>query len=316
MRLRLRRTARRADLPGGAGGWLSAGAALVGAALLSIPPRLIAQTPEGAEPIAIVPLDNKNLGSAAVVLGALEITDGKAIIGSSGTIVSGAQTTDVVLPRRGMLRVCASTSVKLAADTSVPASGTPGLLMGLDRGAIEASFATGRNSDVVLTPDFRILISGPGSADVKVRLGQHGDTCVDNAGVSAPYVVVSSVFDGGAYRVQAGQRVMFENGSLREVVDREKEPCGCPPPPQPGSNAFPLAQSEGLAPGAPPVTKGSPQASGSLAYNSADHAPAPADGAQTAGAGTVPATMPPKIKKRGGFFGRIWRFFRRVFGAE
>ena len=34
----------------------------------------------------------------------------------------------------------------------------------------------GSNSDILLTPDFRILIGGPGAADVKVRLGEHGDT--------------------------------------------------------------------------------------------------------------------------------------------
>ena len=104
-------------------------------------------------------------------------------------------------------------------------------MMAMDHGAVEISFATSaaRTPTFLLTPDFRILIGGPGAAEVKVRLGQHGDTCVDNAGVNAPYVLVTSVFDGGNYRVQPGQRVMFEHGSLHEVVDNEKEPCGCPP---------------------------------------------------------------------------------------
>ena len=55
-------------------------------------------------------------------------------------------------------------------------------MIAMDHGAVEASFATGRNSDILMTPDFRILIGGPGTAEVKVRLGQGGDTCVDNAG--------------------------------------------------------------------------------------------------------------------------------------
>ena len=169
------------------------------------------------------------------------------MIAANGTITSGATTTEVTLPHRGVLRVCASTTVKLAADSSVPQGEVPGLMMVMDHGAVEASFATGRNSDVLLTPDFRILIGGPGAADVKVRLGQHGDTCVDNAGANAPYVLVTSVFDGGVYRVQPGQRVMFQHGSLYAVVDQEKEPCGCPAPLQPNSNEFPLAQSAGLA---------------------------------------------------------------------
>ena len=87
-------------------------------------------------------------------------------------------------------------------------------MMVIDHGAIEASSPPAANSDVLLTPDFRILIGGPGAADVKVRLGQHGDTCVDNAGVNAPYVLVTSVFDGSIYRVQPGQRVMFQHGSI------------------------------------------------------------------------------------------------------
>src|SRR5215472_9034696 len=196
-----------------------------------------------ASPIAIVPID-----ASASVTGALQVTAGKAIIATTGTVTSGTKTTEVTLPHRGVLRVCASTTVKLAADTSVPEGETPGLLMAMDHGAIETSFATGRNSDVLLTPDFRILIGAPGSAEVKVRLGQHGDTCVDNPGSDAPYVLVTSVFDGGAYRVQPGQRVMFQHGSLQEVVDQEKEPCGCLPAPSPGSNEFPAAQSAGLAP--------------------------------------------------------------------
>src|ERR1035438_6671009 len=110
-----------------------------------------------AGPIAIVPLDSKNPDRAATVTGALEVFQGKAIIVASGAITSGAETTEVVLPRRGVLRVCASTTVKLAADSSVPAGETPGLMMAMDHGAIEASFATGRNSDILLTPDFRIL---------------------------------------------------------------------------------------------------------------------------------------------------------------
>jgi hypothetical protein len=281
-----------------------------------------AQTTSSAGPIAIVPIDNKG----ATVTGALEVTAGRAMIAASGTVTAGAETTEVMLPHRGVLRVCATTKVSLASDTSVPAGEISGLMMALDHGAIEASFATGRNSDTIMTPDFRILIGGPGAADVKVRLGERGDTCVDNAGVNAPYVLVSSVFDGGAYRVQAGQRVMFEHGSLSEVVDQEKESCGCPPP-APKGNEFPEAQSEGLAPTPPTepnpgVQAGSePQTTVSLAYNGADHAPQ-ATAAQeqppaaTANAGKNPASQPPATKKKPGFFDRVGRFFRNLIGAE
>jgi hypothetical protein len=253
------------------------------------------------------------------------MTGGKAFIAGSGTVTSGAVTTEVLLPQRGTLRVCASTTVKLAADRSVPSGDMPGLMMALDHGAVETSFATGRNADILLTPDFRILIGGPGAADVKVRLGDHGDTCIDNPGLNAPYVLVTSVFDGSDYRVQPGQRVMFQHGNLHEVVDQEKEPCGCPAPPHPDSNEFPLAQSAGLAPlpaPAPPAVehKGGADSplSEPLVYNSADHGAQPVTLAppEPPVSSNVPvASVPPKGKK-GGFFGRIGHFFRRLFGGE
>jgi hypothetical protein len=297
-------------------------------------PAPAAQAESG--PIAIVPLASKNPDAAVKVTGALEVSQGKAIIGASGSVTSGSQTTEVVLPHRGVLRVCATTTVKLAADLSVPAGEVPGLLMALDHGAVEASFATGQDSDILLTPDFRILISGPGAVEVKVRLGQHGDTCVDNtgaptdrssslgsnSGVNAPYVLVSSVFEGGAYRVQPGQRVMFEHGSLREVVDNEKEPCGCPPPPEPQSNEFPLAQSEGLAPLPKPAPSAVNQSGVTtpiepLVYKSADHATQPAaETASQANAAANPSASKPAVKKKSSFFGGIGKFFRRLFGAE
>ena len=293
-------------------------------------PLLCAQTappsqPPAAEsgPIAIIPLDSTHPDAAATVTGALEVTRGKAIIAASGSITAGTQTTEVTLPHRGLLRVCASTTVKLAVDASVPAGEAPGLLMAMDHGALEASFATSSNSDILLTPDFRILIAGPGAAEVKVRLGQHGDTCVDNAGVNAPYVLVSSVFDGGDYRVQPGQRVMFQHGSLKEVVDQEKDPCGCPPPVPAQSNEFPLAQSEGLAPlpaTAPATTKtgeAQPQPIPPLVYKAEEHAPTPVPAEQSTA--TPPATAaanPPAPKKKTGFIAGISRFFRRIFGAE
>jgi hypothetical protein len=280
-------------------------------------------------PIAIVPLTAKNSAAAPTVTGALEVSKGKAVIVTSGSVTAGSETTDVVLPRRGVLRICATTTVHLTADSSVPSGEIPGLMMAMDHGAVEASFATGRNSDFLLTPDFRILIGGPGAADVKVRLGQKGDTCVENAGESAPYVLVSSVFEGGAYRVQSSQRVMFQHGSLHEVVDHEKEPCGCPPAETHG-NEFPLAQSEGLAPLPKPApsrgdTLGiSTPNSATLVYNSADHAipgtgtaettatPAPMDAASKS---TAPTEKLP-VEKKLGFLGHIGRFFKRIFGAE
>jgi hypothetical protein len=286
----------------------------------------------GSPPVAIVPLDKSIPGAALSVVGPLQAWNGRAFITGSGTITAGSGTAQVTLPYRGTLQVCASSTVKLAADSSTPAGEVPGLLIALDHGAVEMSFAAStareRNADTLLTPYFRILIGGPNAADVKVRLGEHGDTCVDNSGGDAPYVVVTSVFDGGIYRVQAGQRVMFEHGSLGEVVDQEKEPCGCPPPAQSAPNEFPLAQSEGLAPTPPPPpattanqTAGTGPPATTLVYKSSDHEPQTVAVLQpaaspVAAAPATPAAQAAGAQKKPGFFRRVGRFFKRIFGAE
>ncbi len=277
-------------------------------------------------PVAIVPIDKSLPGAALSVVGPLQASNGRAYITGSGSITAGGETAQVTLPYRGTMHVCALSTVKLAADSSTPAGEVPGLLVALDHGAVEMSLAAStarvENADTLLTPYFRILIGGPNAADVKVRLGESGDTCVDNAGANAPYVVVTSVFEGGIYRVQAGQRVMFEHGSLHQVVDQEKEPCGCPPPAKSEPNEFPLAESEGLSPaGAAPVASGlaghAPNATDTFAVNGADRA-APVTAAATPASQTQAAssTQKPSAGKKAGFFGRIGHFFRRVFGAE
>ena len=247
------------------------------------------------QPIAYVPTEGVS------VSGSLAVTNGKASIGNDGTIRAGDSTAHVQLARGGELRLCASTEVHLSRDSSVNSTDPAvdsALMIALDRGAIEASYKPGKYSDVLLTPDLRILISGPGEADLKIRTNQKGDTCLDNHGANAPYVTVTSQFEGGLYRVQPNQRVLFEHGSLNQVVDNESEPCGCPvaPPPvsvaeaapgilpngsteaaakpaesvggpssTPADTTFPLAQSEGLkpqppAPSEPVVPVGTPHA--------------------------------------------------------
>lgn len=270
-------------------------------------------------PIAYVPLNG------AKVSGALEVANGKVSIGSNGMVTAEDRAVTVDLPGRGEIQLCATSSLHLAMDKSVGVD-KAGLLMALDRGAMEARLTAGKYSDVLMTPDFRILVSGPGSADLRIRVNAKGDTCLDNHGENAPYVTVSSLFDGGAYRVQGNQRVLFEHGSLHEVVDREKESCGCPPPSTGGENSFPVAVSTGLAP--PPVpnapvaspgethTKVTAQLSydGVTGKTNSVEAPEPAQNNPSNASPTVPSGSEEKKESSGNFFQKVGRFFGRIFG--
>lgn len=215
------------------------------------------------------------------VSGAVDVRDGQMQLGNGSIVTAGDQPVKISLTRGGALRLCSTTSVHLSHDRTIDAPDSTALMMGLDRGAIEANYVVGKYSDVLLTPDLRILISGPGTADLSIRVSNNGDTCVDNHGEHAPYITISSQLEGGLYRVLPNQHVTFEHGSLRSVVDTEQEPCGCPPATPthvaqagassvkdaapgnavggpsstPADTEFPLSISEGLAPApAPPST--------------------------------------------------------------
>jgi hypothetical protein len=189
---------------------------------------------------------------------------------------AGAHSAEIQLARGGKVTVCAFSGVHISRGANASE-----VMLALDHGAMEVHGPLGDFSDVLMTPDMRLILSGPGTEDLGIRVNGQGDTCVNNAGPHAPYVTVTEQLGSGLYRVQAGQHITFEHGSVEAVVDAEKEPCGCPPEPavsvasagtsagrgetvaKPGAAvgtsssvkpAFPLAESEGLAPPEKPQT--------------------------------------------------------------
>ncbi|HET9087218.1 MAG TPA: hypothetical protein VFN53_06835, partial [Acidobacteriaceae bacterium] len=173
-----------------------------------------------------VPSTSQSIGhldaSAAVekiqVSGAVTLNGNSTLLGNGSTVTAGQSTLPIHLTRGGQLDLCSTTSVHLSQQNTASDPNSP-LMLALDHGAIEAHYKLGKNSDVVLTPDLRILLSGPGKANVSIRVNAQGDTCVDNHGDDAPYLTVSEQIGAGVYRVQPNQRVMFEHGSVRDVVD-------------------------------------------------------------------------------------------------
>ncbi|QHS52171.1 nuclease [Edaphobacter sp. 12200R-103] len=221
----------------------------------------------------------RSIGSVApadaTVAGALEISNGRIELVGASTVTARDHTAEVKLQRGGAIRVCSTSGLHVA--TGKGAVEAP-LMLALDRGAIEIATRV-TASDVVMTPDLRFTMGSPGALDLRLRVARNGDTCVENRGATAPSLNVADQFGESSYMVKPGQHVLFEHGSLKEVVDQESEPCGCPAAPvisvanagvsgtdaaAPGSavaktaaeqHPFPAAQSAGLAPlSGPPQT--------------------------------------------------------------
>ncbi len=218
---------------------------------------LMAQT---QQPIGTVGVQN------ATVAGALEVSNGRAMLVGNTTVTALDHVAEIELNRGGTVHVCATSGLHVTAGKS--AGGAAPLMLALDRGAIEVQM-TATTHDVVTTPDLRFTMLGDGPLDLQLRVTRNGDTCVENRGAKAPVLNVADQFGEATYELKSGQHVMFEHGSLREVVDRERSACGCPPEPTmsvadallkaaaPGSAAektaaerhpFPAAVSDELAP--------------------------------------------------------------------
>jgi hypothetical protein len=209
----------------------------------------------------------------AEVTGATDGFDGQAVLAGSVSVTAKDHTAPISLGRGGTVRVCQSTELHVTENRAVSVAAP--LLFSLDRGAIEIQTA-GTPNDAIMTPDLRFTVRSQGPLDLRLRVARNGDTCVDNRGPGAPTLAVSDPFGEAMYELSPNQHVLFEHGSLREVVDRETSPCGCPepkgmsiadalvappsaktgpksavpapaPPPE-QQHPFPVAVSEGLAP--------------------------------------------------------------------
>lgn len=234
---------------------------------------------QAQRPIGSVSTADANVG------GVLETSGGTATILNNGTVTAQERAASVTLARGGAVNVCATSSVHLSQSSSI--DGGP-LLLALDHGALELKFLANAG-DAVLTPEMRIQPAKAAPLDLRIRVVSNGDTCIENRGSDAPALTINDTFGESSYIVHPQQHLLFEHGDLKQVVDNESSPCGCPPAivisvaeggvsggtvARPGSTVdahpFPEAESVGLAAMPPPLKQTGKPVSTNLAlmYNS------------------------------------------------
>lgn len=191
---------------------------------------------------------------------------GSVILANSGTSVlsgssiqAGAQSAMLKLERGGTLQVCEGTKLSVTASQNGRE-----LLFSLNSGNLEMNYPLGAEADTLLTPDFRLLLPGPGTVHVAVRITPQGDTCVQSLPWNVSAIVVSETMGDATYQVKNDEAVIFKGGHLSDAV-RSKGNCGCPtsqvppvqvakaaPPPPPPPEPKPAAAVAAVPPLPPP----------------------------------------------------------------
>ncbi len=215
----------------------------------------------GAAPLAAQNPVGEVFAADATVKGSVILagTGMRVLPGSS--VTAGQQTATLRLTRGGEVRVCPGSSVSVSSS----ASGRD-LLWSMGTGTIETHFSLKASADAVMTPDFRLLLAGPGEFHFAIRADSRGNTCVRALASNTASIIVTELMGEGIYQVRPGEQVYFHQGRVAGPEATTPLDCGCPPPPA-------VEHAEMMPPLPPAETR--PAESPALAPAAAVAAPAP-----------------------------------------
>jgi len=275
----------------------------------------------------------------ATVRGAVTLGKTGAAIMSGSEITAGDTNARIELKRGGALNVCRGSST-----TITSASNGREMLIALNSGTLEVHYAIPAKSDTIVTPDFRVSLTGPGAFDFAIGSIPNGGVCVRSLSGNTSSLIVNEQFGDGAHQVRPGEQFTFRNGHVDDLLPSAAD-CGCPQVSADSASAgaegkaglnFPEQQSrraeadaaagrpvQGMA--VPPQAEPKPgqvytQVDAPVVFR-ADEMPRPAPAVPRASlpvapSGLLPVAEPPKAEGKPSWFHRFGKAIASIFSSD
>jgi len=242
-------------------------------------------------------------------------TEVRLLAGSS--VAAGVNVETLHFNGGGEVRVCPGTNISVTSSQSGRS-----LLFAMSTGALETHYTLGAAADSILTPDFRLVLAGPGEFDYAISTDLRGNICIGALPGNGSPLVVSELLGDGSYQVKPDEQVIFHSGQLQMALRGASAGCGCSRA-TPGviqTSAPPIQAPESATLMPPEASDIQVQVDRSFVFRADDPAtnPTPSEQARLLPARSLPCPMleetalPPRPHH--GFLGRVKGFISAVFG--